>query len=68
VCIFPQTNNFVVQQRRSECLALILQWRGATLQDGEVEKVDLGAQDEVTLQTLIFQLYHTPSSFFIYRS
>ncbi|ELU11727.1 hypothetical protein CAPTEDRAFT_112704 [Capitella teleta] len=46
ICIFPQCNNFVLQQRRSECLALILQWRGATLQDGEVEKVDLGAQDE----------------------
>ena len=35
------------QQRRIECLLLILQWRGATLKDGEIEKVDLGAQDEV---------------------
>ena len=38
--------NFVVQQRRAECLMLVLQWRGATLADGEIERVELGAQDE----------------------
>lgn len=27
---------------------MVLSWRGATLQEGQVEKVDLGAQDEVS--------------------
>ncbi len=39
--------SIALQQRRLECLTLILQWRGAKLRDGEVEKVDLAAQDEV---------------------
>ena len=39
--------NYAVQQRRLECMMLILQWKGPTLQDGETEKVNLGAQDEV---------------------
>lgn len=38
--------NFVVQQRRAECLTLVLQWRGATLADGEVERSDLASQDD----------------------
>ena len=48
VCQLPvQSTNLVLQQKRAECLNLILQWRGPALGDGEEEKVDLGAQDEV---------------------
>ena len=46
VCMASNGRNFVVQQRRAECLMLVLQWRGATLADGEVERADLAAQDE----------------------
>ncbi|XP_074650800.1 ankyrin repeat and IBR domain-containing protein 1-like isoform X2 [Tubulanus polymorphus] len=38
--------SFTILQRRLECLTLILQWRGAVLKDGELEKVDIAAQDE----------------------
>ena len=47
VCQSAQARNFVVQQRRAECLTMILQWRGATLKDGEIEKIDLATRDEV---------------------
>ncbi|XP_064646454.1 ankyrin repeat and IBR domain-containing protein 1-like isoform X2 [Lineus longissimus] len=46
VCMVANTRSFTVQQRRLECLTLILQWRGATLKEGDVEKIDIGAQDE----------------------
>ncbi|XP_064598005.1 ankyrin repeat and IBR domain-containing protein 1-like [Liolophura sinensis] len=46
VCMEKNSEFYSVKKRRAECLTLILQWRGTTLQDGEVEKVDLGAQDE----------------------
>ncbi|KAK2176050.1 hypothetical protein NP493_690g02041 [Ridgeia piscesae] len=39
-------NTFSVQQRRAECLTLLLHWRGAVMADGVVEKVDLDAEDE----------------------
>ena len=51
VCMALNGRNIAIQQRRLECLSLILQWRGATLKDGEVEKADLGAQDEVRTHT-----------------
>ena len=35
------------QQRRYECLLLILQWHGSLLQDGTEETIDIGFQDEV---------------------
>ena len=47
VCIAQNGHNHAVQHRRLECLKIILQWRGAKLQDDEVEKVNLGSQDEV---------------------
>ena len=28
---------------------MVLNWRGATLQEGQLEKVDIGAQDEVSI-------------------
>jgi ankyrin repeat/IBR domain-containing protein 1 len=40
---------YPVQRRRLECLNMMLQWRGAELKDGEIEKVDLAAVDEVCL-------------------
>ena len=48
VCILPPTQqNMLSEQRRADCLLLILQWTGAELESGELEKVDLGATDEV---------------------
>lgn len=32
--------------RRAACVAFILQWRGAALEAGGREKIDLGAQDQ----------------------
>lgn len=46
--------SYAIQQRRLECLSLVLQWRGATLENGEVERVDLSATDEVSF----CYLYH----------
>ncbi|XP_033731278.1 ankyrin repeat and IBR domain-containing protein 1-like, partial [Pecten maximus] len=37
---------YPVLRKRAECLQMLLNWRGATLKDGEVEKIDLAAQDE----------------------
>ncbi|XP_046380179.1 ankyrin repeat and IBR domain-containing protein 1-like isoform X2 [Haliotis rufescens] len=45
VCMEKSTQ-FYVRQRRADSLLLILKWRGATLQEGEMEKADLAAQDE----------------------
>ena len=47
LCIVPENVVNVLEQRRTECMTLILQWRGATLQDGEIERVDISTQDEV---------------------
>ncbi len=38
---------------RFDCLTLILQWRGATLQDGEIERVDMEALDEVLFGVIL---------------
>ena len=49
VCMISSTTNrsyHIEQQRRLECLTLIIQWRGATLKDGDVEKADLFGKDE----------------------
>ncbi|OWF51295.1 ankyrin repeat and IBR domain-containing protein 1-like [Mizuhopecten yessoensis] len=40
------SNCYPVLRRRADCLQMLLNWRGATLKDGEVEKIDLSAQDE----------------------
>ncbi|CAC5423953.1 ANKIB1 [Mytilus coruscus] len=37
---------YPVMKRRAECLAMLLKWRGARLEDNETERVNLGAQDE----------------------
>ena len=47
VCMEKNPQYYPVQKRRMDCLHMILQWRGAELKDGEVEKMDLGALDEV---------------------
>ena len=49
--------NYAIQQRRLECLSLILQWRGATLENGEVERIDLSTQDEVCLSILCIRIF-----------
>lgn len=48
VCQEKNSQYYTVRQRRCDCLNLILQWRGAVLKDGQIEKVDLAAQDEVS--------------------
>jgi hypothetical protein len=61
------SRSFTVQQRRLECLTLILQWRGATLKDGDVEKIDIGAQDEVGICTLQFFMGFASNIVFSYK-
>ncbi|XP_060599500.1 ankyrin repeat and IBR domain-containing protein 1-like [Ruditapes philippinarum] len=46
VCMEKNPQFYPVQRRRLECLNMMLQWRGAELKDGEIEKVDLAAVDE----------------------
>ncbi|WAR10894.1 AKIB1-like protein [Mya arenaria] len=46
VCMEKHPQYYPVQRRRLECLTMILQWKGAELKDGEIEKVDLAALDE----------------------
>ncbi|XP_045177754.2 ankyrin repeat and IBR domain-containing protein 1-like [Mercenaria mercenaria] len=46
VCMEKNPQYYPVQRRRLECLNMMLQWRGAELKDGEIEKVDLAAVDE----------------------
>ena len=41
------TLTYVQQQRRYDCLQLVLLWTGPTLADGRVEKAALPAKDEV---------------------
>lgn len=63
LCMCNQSNNHTAQQRRADCLMLILQWRGATLEDGKVEKVELGAQDEVSCLISTMQSGSFPLSY-----
>lgn len=48
VCVEKNFQFYNVQKRRVECMNMVLNWRGATLQEGQLEKVDVGAQDEVS--------------------
>lgn len=49
VCMPPSSvmQDSARQQRRYECLLLILQWRGPLLQDGTEERIEISFQDEV---------------------
>lgn len=46
VCMERNSQYYNVQKRRVECLNMVLNWRGATLQEGQVERIELGALDE----------------------
>ncbi|ESO82483.1 hypothetical protein LOTGIDRAFT_134513 [Lottia gigantea] len=46
VCMEKNSQFYNVQRRRLDCLAMVLKWKGATLQDEEVEKIDVAALDE----------------------
>ncbi|KAK6165782.1 hypothetical protein SNE40_022633 [Patella caerulea] len=46
VCMEKNSQFYNVQRRRLDCLAMVLKWKGATLQDEEVEKIDINAVDE----------------------
>lgn len=61
VCMEKNFQFYNVQKRRTECLNMVLSWRGVMLQEGQ-EKVDLGAQDEVIV---LFYSHHT--SFTAYK-
>ena len=54
VCMEKNPQYYPVQRRRMECLSMILQWRGAELKDGEIERADLAAVDEVCLSSVKF--------------
>lgn len=46
VCMEDNVQSIHVCKRRAECLNELLRWRGATLAEGQIEKIDLGAKDE----------------------
>ncbi|BFZ21952.1 hypothetical protein BsWGS_24991 [Bradybaena similaris] len=46
VCMETNAQSVHVDKRRADCLSYLLKWRGATLAEGQIEKVDLAAQDE----------------------
>ncbi|XP_059164030.1 ankyrin repeat and IBR domain-containing protein 1-like [Physella acuta] len=46
VCMEANAQSPHVCKRRAECLTHLLKWRGATLAEGQVEKINLAAQDE----------------------
>lgn len=46
VCMENNSQSLFVCNRRAMCLNYLLKWRGAKLEEGQVEKVDLAAQDE----------------------
>ncbi|CAG5115366.1 unnamed protein product [Candidula unifasciata] len=46
VCMETNAQSIHVDKRRADCLGYLLKWRGATLAEGQIEKVDLAAQDE----------------------
>lgn len=45
-CQMSQTKSLSAHDRRYACVVLVLQWRGAALTNGEVEKIDLATSDE----------------------
>ncbi|CAG9860493.1 unnamed protein product [Phyllotreta striolata] len=45
-CQLNQTKSFSAQERRAACVQLLLFWKGAVLNNGTREKVDLTAQDK----------------------
>lgn len=47
-CQLNMSQSFSAQERRAACVQLLLFWKGALLNNGGREKVDLGAQDKVT--------------------
>lgn len=47
LCAVDKGLGIMQQQKRVDCLILMLQWCGPILQDGRFEKVNLGAADEV---------------------
>ena len=41
---------YPVQRKRSDCLMILLKWRGPETEDGERERVNLDSQDEVCIR------------------
>lgn len=62
VCMETNAQSVHVDKRRADCLSYLLKWRGATLAEGQIEKVDLAAQDEVRFE-LFFIFIHCLSLF-----
>lgn len=57
VCMETNAQSVHVDKRRADCLSYLLKWRGATLAEGQLEKVDLAAQDEVRFE--LFLNFHS---------
>ena len=71
VCVEKNSQFYNVQKRRVECLNMILNWRGATLHEGQVEKIDVGAADEVcmhfVLTSFLLSFLCLPFHYFLIR-
>ncbi|XP_030759778.1 ankyrin repeat and IBR domain-containing protein 1-like [Sitophilus oryzae] len=46
-CHIIHNTNYSAQDRRAACVQLLIHWRGSKLSDGNREKIDLSAQDQV---------------------
>lgn len=53
-CQLNNTKSFSAQERKAACVQLLLYWKGVSLASGAREKVDLGAQDKVSLKVCGF--------------
>ena len=69
LCAIEKGLTVVQQQKRIECLILILQWSGPMMYDGRVEKANLSATDEVwcgaSLVLGLYSVYNVVSKLFI---
>lgn len=57
VCMESNAQSLPVCKRRADCLTHLLKWRGATLAEGQVEKINLAAQDEVKIKNYKHSIY-----------
>lgn len=46
-CQLTTNKSFSAMERRAACVTFIMQWRGAPLESGGREKIDISAQDQV---------------------
>lgn len=56
-CNVGTHKTFSSHDRRAACVTLLLQWRGVQLNTGERERIDLNAQDSVSMISFIKNVY-----------